>query len=157
MRHETNRFEQTMPYRQRGLSLVELMIALTLSLVLLAGVIQVMSSSKQSYILEDGMSRMQENARYALDRIASDLSTAYVEDKGSAKRYNLVNVLKNRTTGSRWDFFNAITGGDDTDYNSSAVPGTDYLVVRRTAGTGGIRVTKRMASPTDDIVIEAAG
>ncbi len=163
-RHEMRRHLKTTRDRQYGLSLVELMIALTLSLILLAGVIQVMSSSKQSYILEDGMSRMQENARYALDRIARDLSMAgymgcvesdYVEDKGTAKRYNLVNVLTNRGTGSRWDFFNAITGGDDaTDYNSGAVPNTDYLVVRRTVGDGGIRVVQRMSGPSDDIVID---
>ncbi len=162
--HDMSGLPQTTPGPQRGLSLVELMIAMTLSLVLLAGVIQVMSGSKQSYILEDGMSRMQENARYALDRIARDLSTAgymgcvetdYVEDKGTAKRYNLVNVLTNKSSGSRWDFFNAVTGGDDaTDYNSAALSGTDYLTVRRTAGDGGIRVVKRMSGPTDDVVID---
>ncbi|RMG31174.1 MAG: prepilin-type N-terminal cleavage/methylation domain-containing protein [Gammaproteobacteria bacterium] len=150
--------------RQHGLSLVELMIAMTLSLVLLAGVIQVMSSSKQSYVLEDGMSRMQENARYALDRIARDLSTAgfmgcvesdYVDDKGTAKRFNLVNVLAKQATGSRWDFFDAVSGGDNaTRYDSHAVAGTDYLTIRRSLGNGGVRVVRRMAGPTDDIYLD---
>lgn len=52
---------------QRGLSLVEVMIGLLLSLVLTAGVIQIYISNKQTYTLQDEMSRLQENGRFAMD------------------------------------------------------------------------------------------
>lgn len=52
---------------QCGLSLVEVMIGLLLSLVLTAGVIQVYLSNKQTYYLQDEMSRLQENGRFAMD------------------------------------------------------------------------------------------
>lgn len=54
-------------YSQRGLTLVELMVAMAVSLLLLAGVIQIFLSSKQSYRLQEGFSRLQENGRFAVD------------------------------------------------------------------------------------------
>lgn len=56
-------------HRQRGLSLVELMIALVLGLVLSAGVFQVFTNSSQTYRLTDSLSNMQENLRFAVGRL----------------------------------------------------------------------------------------
>lgn len=55
--------------KQRGLSLVELMIALVLGLVLSAGVFQVFTNSSQTYQLSDSLSNMQENVRFAVGRL----------------------------------------------------------------------------------------
>lgn len=54
---------------QKGFSLVELMIALVLGLVLLAGVWQIFTSSSQAYRLTDSLSQIQENMRFAMGRI----------------------------------------------------------------------------------------
>ncbi len=62
--------------KQRGLSLIEIMVALTLSLILLAGVVQIMASSKQTYRVSDAASRMQENARFAMDFLMRDVRMA---------------------------------------------------------------------------------
>lgn len=62
--------------RQRGLSLVELMVAMIISLFLLGGVIQVYTANKSTYRFSEAMSRIQENARYALDTMARDLRMA---------------------------------------------------------------------------------
>ena len=58
---------------QRGVSLVELMVALTVGLVLVAGVLQVLSSSQVSYRLADAQVRSQENGRIALTTLATSL------------------------------------------------------------------------------------
>ncbi len=58
------------PTRQRGLSIVELLIAVTLGLVLTAGLISVFVNSKQGYRVQESRSRMQENARFALDYLS---------------------------------------------------------------------------------------
>jgi len=55
--------------RQTGISLVEIMIALVLSLFLSAGVIEIYLASKQSYRTQEGYSRLQENGRYAIDTL----------------------------------------------------------------------------------------
>ena len=62
--------------RQAGLSLVELMVAILIGLIILAGVIQVVASSKSTYIAQEEMSFIQENARYALDVLTEDIQEA---------------------------------------------------------------------------------
>lgn len=53
--------------RQQGVSLIEIMIGMLLSLILVAGVVQVYISNKQTYYLQDELSRLQENGRFAVD------------------------------------------------------------------------------------------
>ena len=57
----------------RGLSLIELMIALLIGSVLILGLVQVFSASRTAYQLSEGMSRVQENARFALDFLQRDI------------------------------------------------------------------------------------
>lgn len=62
--------------RQRGLTLVEILVALTIGLVLLAGIIQIFISSKQTYRTQDALSRVQENARFAFELLGRDVRMA---------------------------------------------------------------------------------
>mgnify|MGYP001940377819 FL=1 len=59
-----------------GLSLVELMVALVISLVLMLGVVQVFIASQTASRLSEGASRVQENARFALDFLERDIRMA---------------------------------------------------------------------------------
>jgi len=56
--------------RQGGMSLVELLVALSLSLFLTAGIIQVFASNRATFAFNEGLGRIQENARFSLDHIA---------------------------------------------------------------------------------------
>ena len=67
---------KTLSPKHRGFSLVELMIAITISIVLITGLIQVYISAKRSYLIQDSIARMQENGRYALNLINKDLRLA---------------------------------------------------------------------------------
>ena len=51
------------PVRQHGLTLVELMVSLVLSLVLMLGAMQLFVGSKQTYRLSDSLARVQESGR----------------------------------------------------------------------------------------------
>ncbi|MBS3804595.1 MAG: prepilin-type N-terminal cleavage/methylation domain-containing protein, partial [Oleiphilaceae bacterium] len=55
--------------KQRGLSLIELMIALALGVILTLGVTQIFLGSNQTYRLTDGLSLVQENMRFALGNL----------------------------------------------------------------------------------------
>src|SRR5690606_35581995 len=55
---------------QKGVTLVELMISLLLGLLLTAGIIQVFAGNRVTYAFNEGLSRIQENARFSLDHIA---------------------------------------------------------------------------------------
>lgn len=62
--------------RQSGLTLIELMVALLLGAFLTGGLIQIFISSRQSYRLTDNLSRLQENARFALELLSHDIRLA---------------------------------------------------------------------------------
>lgn len=57
----------------RGFSLIELMIAMVLGLLLSTGIFTVFSGNKQSSDLNTTMADMQENARFALNQLSSDI------------------------------------------------------------------------------------
>lgn len=62
------------PARQHGLSLIELMIAMTLGLLVIGAVSGVFLSTSRNYTQDELLSRLQENARYAVHVLAEDLS-----------------------------------------------------------------------------------
>jgi len=59
-----------------GLSLIEIMIALAIGSLLLLGLMQVFSASRTAYQLTEGMSRAQENGRFAMEFLQRDLRMA---------------------------------------------------------------------------------
>lgn len=63
-------------YQQLGFTLTEIMVALTISLILMAGVLTIMSTSKRTYSLQSEMAQLQENARFILDDITYSVRLA---------------------------------------------------------------------------------
>lgn len=61
---------------QAGMTLVELMIALLIGAFLLGGVLQIFINSKQTYRMQEGLSRLQENGRFAMEFLSSDIRMA---------------------------------------------------------------------------------
>ncbi|QKT04350.1 PilW family protein [Ectothiorhodospiraceae bacterium 2226] len=95
--------------RQAGVSLVEILIALTLSLILMAGVLQVLSHTKRTYTLQDALARVQENGRFAIEVLGRDLRMAgYLGCNGRALD-QVVNTLNDSDT-LAYDFADAIRG-----------------------------------------------
>ncbi len=64
------------PHRSRGLSLIELMVALTIGSILIIGAVFVYVQSRKTFSVNEAVSRLQENARYALGMIEPDLRLA---------------------------------------------------------------------------------
>lgn len=62
--------------RQQGISFVEVLVALVISLFLLGGIVQVYLANKTSYRFSNATSRIQENARYSMDIMAQELRMA---------------------------------------------------------------------------------
>ncbi|AMK78282.1 MULTISPECIES: PilW family protein [Methylomonas] len=58
---------------QRGMTLIEIMIALLIGAFLLTGIIQIFIGSRQSYRMQENMSRLQENGRFALEFLSHDI------------------------------------------------------------------------------------
>lgn len=125
--------------RQRGLTLVEIMVAMVLGLILTAGVVQVFLGSKNTYRVNEALSRLQEEGRMALELLSRDVRMA---GYSGCSRYGPVTNTLNNTTNLAYDFTVGIMGYDDVPatlptalsvLNPAPNPGTDVIVVRRHA------------------------
>lgn len=103
---------------QRGFTLVEIMVAMTISLLLLAGVLQIFISSKTSYNLQSGISRLHENARFASDIMANNIGIA---GYNVTSAFNTANTQDNVTENGALGFSTAnLTASDTIDINYTA-------------------------------------
>ncbi|MCB1919533.1 MAG: PilW family protein [Candidatus Competibacteraceae bacterium] len=76
MKNIRQSFFKSTSFKQRGFTMVEILVALVISLFLVAGVIQLFIGSKQTYRGYDALSRIQENGRFALEAMARDIRMA---------------------------------------------------------------------------------
>jgi len=70
MRESSNR----RVFHQAGLTLIELMVGIVLALLIIAAIGAAYIQNQRSYLQDDAVSRMQENARYALQVLSHDIS-----------------------------------------------------------------------------------
>ena len=129
--------------REEGLSLIELMIALLIGSILILGVTQVFGASRAAYQLSEGMSRVQENGRFALDYLQRDLRMAghfgCVNDQ--ARRQVAADALDSHFTGAALNFGYSVQGYDNASpagvtLSPERVAGTDSIVLRFLRGNG---------------------
>ena len=66
---------------QQGFTLVEIMIAITLSLFLISGLVKIYSSNKKSAFVQSELARMQENQRFAVDFLNREIRMAGYYDQ----------------------------------------------------------------------------
>jgi len=59
--------------KQTGLTLVELMVALAIGSFLMIGAVQIYSQSRQAFVVNESIARVQETAQFAMDTIEADL------------------------------------------------------------------------------------
>lgn len=82
---------------------MEIMVAITISLILLAGIIQIFTASKATYRMQDGLSRVQENGRYAMYFIGRQAREAGFLACATGELGTVTNRL-NATTNPLWNF-----------------------------------------------------
>jgi len=69
-------FPVTSPHRQTGLTMVELMVALAIGSFLIVGAVQIYNQSRQAFVVNESIARVQETAQFAMDTIETDLRMA---------------------------------------------------------------------------------
>jgi len=67
---------KSMIRKQTGLTLVELMVALAIGSFLMIGAIQIYNQSRQAFVINESIARVQETAQFAMDTIEADLRMA---------------------------------------------------------------------------------
>lgn len=142
---------------QAGLSLIELMIAMALSLLLMLGVLQIFLSSKQTYTANSALSRVQESGRFAMDFITYDLRNAGY--KGEC--FSDVNALVANSTDDRINLNQALKGWDaqtslpswPTNLSTDKTAGTDSIIIKHAATNAGVIGTTDIATNAASIVM----
>lgn len=152
-------------HSQRGMTLVEIMIAVTIGLILTAGVIQLFISNKVTYTLAEGQARIQENARFATAIISRDLRMAgYMgcgnsamqgDDTGTPQIY-VNNLVRDPDPNVTFDLDATIRGVENATSGEqpSIVPGSDTVTIRR-ASEQSANLTGNMTARNANIQIDS--
>jgi len=114
--------------KQIGISLVEILVALVISLFLLGGIVQVYIGNKATFSFTNALAEIQENGRFALDLMSQDLRLANQWGCISFDPDDTDNINDTLTNPSPlYDFLgeDMISGTNDTGLN-----GSDTLIVR---------------------------
>ncbi len=134
--------------RQTGLTMVELLVALAIGSFLMIGAVNIYSQSRQSFIINESIARVQETAQFAMDTIESDVRMASnwgrnsralaVEGRsivGDANPNSLPQPAGDCSVGWSLDLAMTVDGSDSFDLLCAAVPAamasSDVITVRR--------------------------
>lgn len=152
------------PQRSAGFSLVELMVALVLGLVIMAAVLSVFVGMNQSARTEDALSRLQENARFALEKLSVDVRQA-----GFFGCVPDVKVLLNPAgagySAALYDLTRAVSGweysgtGPGSTFNSISLAATGVPVGNWKDNAGGnldVQFQNQVVPGSDVLVIRRA-
>lgn len=174
-----NNNKYRLPKQRAGFGLLELLIAMALSVLLLAGVVTMFTSSRQSYETNDRLARVQENGRAALDNMIRGIrASGYVGcNKAPAddKRINTLNSASDpdslisaygdaKDASGNW-VGSSVMGFDyqstgmwspalDSVWIPSAADGSDVLLIRQPiAGKSAVPLASDMATSTANLTI----
>ena len=119
---------------QRGISLVEILVALVISLFLLAGIVQVYTGNKTTFKFTNALAEIQENGRFALETMSQELRLTgewgcilFDPDDTS----NINNTLAAATVPGYDPNFHDFTGEDGiSGTNNTGLNGSDNLTIR---------------------------
>lgn len=141
--------------QQRGVGLIELMVAMLIGLFLILGAVTVFNQSRNTYRASEGVARLQETARLAMDVIESDIRMAnywgmnnradYIINRAGPSQpppaeFNAqqqTNVSLCGTAASNWVInLDEYLGGSNNSYGlqcaaSNYQGGSDVVVIRR--------------------------
>lgn len=148
--------------RQTGVGLIEILVSITLSLVVMIALLKSYDNSKSTFRVQDSISRLQENARYASYLISRDLRMAGY--RGCARDGSLApirNTLNNPT--AFLNNFEVPVQGFEGNTNGTwspaldasldpVVAGTDALVMRGTLDDG-IIIRQEMPNVSADLKV----
>lgn len=151
IRNTSDTLRRALP-RNAGITLVELMVALAIGSFLIIGAVQVYTQSRQAYVINESIARVQETAQFAMDTIEADLRMASnwgktsrsdaIEGRWLADDPDPLGLLTAPTSdcGADWvlDLERPVTGSNNAyglgcapPGSTAAQPNSDTVTVRR--------------------------
>ena len=166
---------------QRGLTLVEMMVALAIGSFLMIGALQIYNQSRQAFVINESIARVQETAQFAMDTIEADLRMASnwgrtsrgltIEGRSMQGNVNPNALAVPLDCGEDWVLELATpVDGNDNNYSLTCPaqnleqPNSDVLIVRRASvapvplqnGRLQIQTTRVQGEIFDDGIIPPA-
>jgi len=139
--------------RQRGVTLVELMVALAIGLLVTVAMLKVYVDASGMYRFNEGLARVQENGRFALEFLRRDARVAgFWGCHGDAALTNSISTTSdayNKGFDPKEEEFGHITGTEGGGDNA------DSVTFRSAAGSGAL-VTADMSGPDGTITVDNA-
>jgi type IV pilus assembly protein PilW len=158
--------------RERGFSLPELMVALTISLLIMAGVASIFVSSKKAYTTQERLARTQENGRFAMFYLLRDIRMAGYLGCLSGLNTEKINNTLNTPNSFSFNFSIPIEGtndvvsgtstwypsttvipADDGNGNAFARAGTDLLALRLVDPSTQIGISDPMPNSSAELKV----
>lgn len=147
--------------KQRGLSLIELMISLTLGIVLMTGVMQMFLTSRVTYNTQQAIARIQEGGRMAVEFLARDIRMAGYQGCSSRSANENIQIgIDDPGNSYLLDFNVSIRGYSSTNHpmdttKVDVADDTDVLVIRRAGNVSMPIVGPTGTSANLDVTPEA--
>ncbi len=150
--------------KQRGFTLVEIMVAIALSGILAIALVQIISNNRQNVVLSESYSQVQESGRLAMELLARDFRLIGFQGCLNSIDNSLVNSLLD-TTSSGYvaaihDFSNKVVAIDnfsdaDTYGGVTPVAGSD-LITSHSASSSDLTIIAQPATTSADILVSGS-
>jgi type IV pilus assembly protein PilW len=144
--------------KSKGLTLIEILIALVIGSLLMVGAMGLFMSNKRVYKEQDSMGRLQENARFALDLMISDIRRAgYVGCSDALS--TVTNTLTN--SGTATNLINITNAVEGSEAAANWVPSASTEAIASILPIGGMQtrpdaITLRYLLPIEDNISMSA-
>jgi type IV pilus assembly protein PilW len=133
---------------QTGLTMVELLVALAIGSFLMIGAVQIYNQSRQAFIINESIARVQETAQFAMDTIEADMRMASnwgrtsrplsIDGRSTLADKNPNSLPEPNVCGDGWALDIAMTvDGENNQYTLPCLPqpaaqlNSDIITVRR--------------------------
>lgn len=137
--------------RQQGVTLIELMVALAIGLIATAAMLKVYIDASRIYRFNDGLARLQENGRFALEFIRRDVRAAgFWGCNSDSALSNVINPASNSWINIAAGHIEGLNGTA-----RSGQPDTSDSITLRGAFSSGVSVTSPMTSTSSDITVDS--
>ena len=166
-----------MAFAARGLSLIELLVAITIGAILVFGATQVYVDSRNTYAVNEATARLQETARYAMSVLEPDIrmsnywglvkGASVIQHQATADDAPITGDPTDCGTNFARDLMRSIDGTDGSatfacdSYQATAVASADTLTIRRasTAPSAGAATRLKICSTRimGSVVLDSAG
>lgn len=135
------------PAKSRGFSLVELMVSLTIGLIILSAVSMLFVSSKKTYTSQDNLTRLQENARFAMQFLVKDIRMAGYYGCLTEVGEDGLNI---RNTLKPVDTFSLNT---EIPLQGTEAGAADTITIRKGEASGSVDIATEMPTTSSELTV----